>query len=266
MRHLTLLCLLIAVLGLTAACTAPEAQPPLPTLAELPTAASQSMQAVQPSVVMLPTITVLSRPTLPPTFTPTDTDIPTQTPSATITDTPTPTDEPTRDMPTDTQTPASTGQDITPMAQSVWYVVRTANLRECPDLDCAIIAQVDEGMALGVDAAVSGAMFSGSETWYRTRFQGDVAYIHNSLLTRTPPQLPPTTAPIVQATNPPISQPGPGIGSGSSGGASGGYVCDCNKTCGQIATCAEAYYQLNVCGCSRRDSDEDGIPCESLCE
>jgi len=44
------------------------------------------------------------------------------------------------------------------------------------------------------------------------------------------------------------------------------YVCDCSKTCTQITTCAEAYYQLNVCGCSVRDGDGDGIPCENLCQ
>jgi len=44
------------------------------------------------------------------------------------------------------------------------------------------------------------------------------------------------------------------------------YVCDCSKTCTQISTCAEAYYQLNTCGCSRRDGDKDGIPCDSMCQ
>lgn len=43
------------------------------------------------------------------------------------------------------------------------------------------------------------------------------------------------------------------------------YTCDCGKTCGQMATCDEAYYQLNNCGCYKRDADGDGVPCESLC-
>lgn len=42
--------------------------------------------------------------------------------------------------------------------------------------------------------------------------------------------------------------------------------CDCNLTCTVIATCEDAYYQLNTCGCTGRDSDGDGVPCEStLC-
>lgn len=46
---------------------------------------------------------------------------------------------------------------------------------------------------------------------------------------------------------------------------SGTYTCNCSKSCTQISTCDEAYYQLNTCGCSARDGDQDGIPCESLC-
>lgn len=37
------------------------------------------------------------------------------------------------------------------------------------------------------------------------------------------------------------------------------------KYCGQISSCAEAAYKLEVCGHTRRDGDGDGIPCEALC-
>ncbi len=43
------------------------------------------------------------------------------------------------------------------------------------------------------------------------------------------------------------------------------YSCNCSKTCGQMSSCNEAYFQLNNCGCGRRDGDNDGIPCESIC-
>lgn len=45
----------------------------------------------------------------------------------------------------------------------------------------------------------------------------------------------------------------------------GNFVCDCSKTCTQMVSCDEAYFQLNQCGCSRRDGDSDGVPCESIC-
>lgn len=43
------------------------------------------------------------------------------------------------------------------------------------------------------------------------------------------------------------------------------YTCNCSKSCTRITSCAEAYFQLNTCGCSVRDGDHDGIPCENLC-
>lgn len=43
------------------------------------------------------------------------------------------------------------------------------------------------------------------------------------------------------------------------------FTCDCFKKCDEITSCAEAFFQLNDCGCSYRDYNEDGIPCESLC-
>lgn len=42
------------------------------------------------------------------------------------------------------------------------------------------------------------------------------------------------------------------------------YNCNCTKTCPNM-TCAEAYFQLNECGCSARDGDGDGVPCEAQC-
>lgn len=46
---------------------------------------------------------------------------------------------------------------------------------------------------------------------------------------------------------------------------SSNFACDCSKSCTKISSCEEAYFQLNNCGCSVRDNDEDGVPCESLC-
>lgn len=68
--------------------------------------------------------------------------------------------------------------------------------------------------------------------------------------TSTPrPYFSPTSAPVKVSTQ-------------SSGGS---WSCSCSKTCDEMASCQEAYYQLNTCGCSKRDADHDGVPCESLC-
>ena len=44
----------------------------------------------------------------------------------------------------------------------------------------------------------------------------------------------------------------------------GGYECNCSKTCPNM-TCDEAYFQLESCGCTVRDGDGDGVPCEAQC-
>jgi len=65
----------------------------------------------------------------------------------------------------------------------------------------------------------------------------------------------------IQPTSPPQTQniqPPPSSSAGS-------YSCDCSKTCKQISSCDEAYFQLKNCGCSVRDGDGDGVPCEDLC-
>ena len=46
----------------------------------------------------------------------------------------------------------------------------------------------------------------------------------------------------------------------------GSYICNCSKTCSQMSSCTEAQYQLNTCGCSARDADDDGIACDSDCQ
>lgn len=49
-------------------------------------------------------------------------------------------------------------------------------------------------------------------------------------------------------------------------GSTGEYVCNCAKTCPQMESCAEAQYQLNTCGCTRRDADHDGVACDVDCQ
>ncbi|MBP7875931.1 thermonuclease family protein [Candidatus Woesebacteria bacterium] len=66
------------------------------------------------------------------------------------------------------------------------------------------------------------------------------------------PKPKPTTAPVKSA---PIVAPT----------TTDSYSCNCKKTCTQMSSCDEAYYQLNTCGCSVRDGDDDGVPCETIC-
>ena len=41
--------------------------------------------------------------------------------------------------------------------------------------------------------------------------------------------------------------------------------CGSKKYCGQMNSCEEAKFYLNVCGLTRLDGDSDGVPCEAKC-
>ena len=74
----------------------------------------------------------------------------------------------------------------------------------------------------------------------------------------TPTRVPPTPTPFTYYS-PPTQSP-------SSGNTGGSWVCNCSKTCPNMSSCAEAQYQLNVCGCTARDADHDGIACDTDCQ
>jgi deoxyribonuclease-1 len=44
------------------------------------------------------------------------------------------------------------------------------------------------------------------------------------------------------------------------------YSCTPRKKCGEMESCEEAYFHLEECGNKRLDRDNDGIPCESICQ
>lgn len=179
-----------------------------------------------------------------------------QTPTVTIT--PTQTLPPTRAM------------VVTAVPATTFYVIADANVRTCPSTECDTVGQLQDGSTATVTGVVYGEAVRGNNRWYETTFNGVVSYVHSSLVSASPPTLvqqaapPPVSAPVVEQPLPPapvvVPPPQPPV-------SSGGFVCDCSKTCPNILTCEEAYFQLNQCGCTERDSDNppDGVPCERLC-
>lgn len=67
-------------------------------------------------------------------------------------------------------------------------------------------------------------------------------------------------APTTTSTSTPIAP------KSSNSAPSGSFACSCSKTCAQMSSCAEAQYQLDVCGCTKRDADKDGVACDSDCQ
>ncbi len=43
------------------------------------------------------------------------------------------------------------------------------------------------------------------------------------------------------------------------------WSCSDKPYCGDMTSCAQAYFHLEQCGLQRLDRDKDGVPCESIC-
>lgn len=179
-------------------------------------------------------------------------------------------------VPTATRRPAAGSGAVTVnpnQATTRHYVVAPAhaNARSCPRTTCSVVTSFARGAALNVLQRVSGEAVNGNSSWQAVKHGSQVVFVHAPLLSQTRPR--PTTVPVAPPTRqsqpqpqqqeqqsqpaavsaPPTAVPGPQ------------FSCDCSKTCGAMASCQEALFQLNQCGCSRRDSDRDGVPCESIC-
>lgn len=91
---------------------------------------------------------------------------------------------------------------------------------------------------------------------YRDEFIAAQLYAKNNNLGLWSPTACPSLQPSVTFTTAVTKAPSTNSGS---------WECNCSKLCSQMDGCEEAMYQLNTCGCSARDGDGDGIPCETLC-
>ena len=65
----------------------------------------------------------------------------------------------------------------------------------------------------------------------------------------------------------PVSKPEPDLTpslTASSSAPTPTFVCDCTKSCDRMS-CSEAQFMLKACGCTNRDTNNDGVACESEC-
>ena len=176
-----------------------------------------------------------------------------------VTPTPTP-------VPTSTPSSGSAPTVNINQATTTYYVIASvsANARSCPRTSCNVVTSFARGAEVNVLQRVTGESVSGNSSWQAVKHNNAAVYVHAPLLSRTRPQAQqaqpaqpaaaqPQQAQPAQVSAPPTTVPGPQ------------FSCNCSKTCGAMASCQEAYFQLNQCGCSRRDRDRDGVPCESIC-
>jgi hypothetical protein len=128
--------------------------------------------------------------------------------------------------------------------------------RSCELIDCDVLVVLSLGdEILGLEE-VEGQSVFGVTTWWRAMYEGQEIFVPASLLSET--------RPAQSSKNNDISPAQPQNVSPATD-LPAAFACDCSKTCTAISTCDEAYFQLNECGCSIRDRDDDGVPCENLC-
>lgn len=144
----------------------------------------------------------------------------------------------------------------------------TVNIRSCASTDCGVVTTAKPSDALTV--------IDDSGTWYELQLDdGKTGYIADFLVSVNEPSSQPVAVPVqataipqtnnIQPTAQPTQEPVSVVPVQSTVPPAPAYTCDCSKTCGAMISCEEAYYQLNTCGCGKRDSDNDGVPCESIC-
>lgn len=178
------------------------------------------------------------------------------TPSATITDTPqvAPTRRPTlTNMPQATAqrltvTNAPSAAAVTPVSSILYYVRSNANARTCPDTACESLGQFQAGEYIGIDGVARGADVSGNRRWYRTQYNGETAFIHDSLVIEGSLVAQPQTQsqPEQVQSVPPVQQP-----------AAPGFTCPSN--CAGAVAAGLSAEQAGTC--ANLDRDDDGVAC-----
>jgi len=134
---------------------------------------------------------------------------------------------------------------------------RDMNLRSGPGTNYPLAGVLTAGQTMNVEARNSDWLYLANGMWvagWLVTTQGDVS----ALPSRVAPAAP--AGAIAPAPRAPISTPAQPVQP-----VAPAFVCDCSKTCPQMVSCDEAYFQLQQCGCRARDGNGDGVPCETIC-
>jgi endonuclease YncB( thermonuclease family) len=139
----------------------------------------------------------------------------------------------------------------------------SVNLRSGPGQDYPVAGTLAAGQTKQAVGRNGDWLYLADGTWVAA-WVVTVSGSINTLPTQSAPPPPAAAAPQqpaaqsqAPAAQPPAAQPAQP--------PAPAFTCDCNKSCSAMASCEEAYFQLQQCGCGRRDGDNDGVPCEDIC-
>lgn len=156
---------------------------------------------------------------------------------------------------TATLTPTIT---LTPSETTITGVTVTStdnvNLRSGPGTDYPVIGRLAAGEIARAEGRNGDWLYLGDGKWVAAWVVTTRGNMSN---------LPVRTAPVAPVT--PVQPMQPVAPMQPEQPAAPAFVCDCSKTCSQMVSCEEAYFQLRDCGCAERDHNNNGVPCETIC-
>ncbi len=165
--------------------------------------------------------------------------------------------------PTATIVPAATGVTVTAASD--------VNLRGGPGTNYSTIGTLRTNQTATAIARNGDWLLLDNGAWVASwivSVDGDYLSLPTQGAPAAPAQQPAVQQPQQsqpQATAPPQAPSVPPTATQPPPPAAPAFTCDCSKVCSAMASCDEAYFQLNQCGCGARDGDNDGVPCESIC-
>ncbi len=70
---------------------------------------------------------------------------------------------------------------------STYYTLRAARVRSCASTFCDLLGAIQGNRSVQVSRSLEGQKWNGSTSWFELTFEGQVGYIHSSLLTTLEP-------------------------------------------------------------------------------
>lgn len=142
--------------------------------------------------------------------------------------------------------PAAVATPVAPRFDETLFVSASAlNLRDAPSSEARVLARLTRNTKVRAGERRNG--------WVLVSANGEIGWVSGEFLSAAPG----SAEPVLEAPQ----QSAPQVV-----GQQSGWSCSPRKTCSQIGSCGEAMAYLEQCSWGGRlDSDDDGVPCESIC-
>ena len=239
--------------------TATSSATDIPTETAIPS--DVPLPSATPITSNLAVVMVTNTPIPSATATNTDTPTITVTASATVTNTPTSTNTP---LPSSTATPS-----VRVLERNGIVTYDYVNVRSCASSTCNQLGRLLKNATFEITGTMDGENVTGSVLWYQIDYQGQVGYVHSSLVAIYTGQPPVNNVSVPAQPVSPVQPVAPISLAPAGGWNCNGEQYDCPQfgargqySCPQL----QEYWRVCVGDPSNLDGNpKDGFPCESQC-